>query len=281
MSNQPPKGKFVVISTPIGNLKDISLRAIDALKTVDLLFCEDTRTTQKLLSHLDIKVPLHIYNDQSTEKDRASILKALAMGKNVGLVSDAGTPLISDPGYKLVRQCHVENIEVDGIPGPAACIHALVLSGLPTNEFHFCGFLPPKEKEKRDKILSLSTIPGTLIFYETAPKLLSTLQLLHDVLGNRPAVLARELTKKFQEVFHHTLGDFVSLFEKETRPKGEIVLLVEGAKASQKISFSGKEDIMKKIGQALGNKEASHLLSTLLNQPRKDIYQTLIQNEND
>lgn len=139
--------------------------------------------------------------------------------------------------------------------------------------------MPAKEKEKKDKILSLSAISGTLIFYETAPKLLSTLKLLHDVLGNRPAVLARELTKKFQEVSPRTLGDFVSLFEKEARPKGEIVLLVEGVKTSQKIPFTDKEDVMKKIGKALGNKEASHLLSTLLNQPRKNIYQVLIQNE--
>ena len=281
MSDQTLPGKLFVISTPIGNLKDISLRAMDALKAVDLLFCEDTRTTQKLLNHLDIKAPLHIYNDQSTERGRTSILNALKAGKNVGLVSDAGTPLISDPGYKLVRQCHIENIEVDGMPGPAACIHALVLSGLPTNEFHFCGFLPPKEKEKRDKILSLSATSGTLIFYETAPKLLSTLQSLYDVLGNRPTVLARELTKKFQEVSSRTLGDFIYLFEKESRPKGEIVLLVEGAKTSQKIPFTNKEDVMRKIGKALGNKEASHLLSTLLNQPRKDIYQALIRNKND
>lgn len=280
MNKNPPQGTLIIISTPIGNLGDISYRTVETLKSLDLLFCEDTRVTQKLLQHLNIKVPLQVYNDQATEKIRGPILAQLHAGKRIGLVSDAGTPLISDPGYKLVKSCHEQNISIEGVPGPVACIHGLVLSGLPTNEFYFCGFLPPKEKEKKEKLEALTPIPGTLIFYETGPKLLKTLQALHAVLGNRLAAIARELTKKFEEIKRGPLEVLIQIAA-EKPPKGELVLLVQGHAGAEKTSFTGKEHLLRKVANAMGDKEASHVLSALLNQPRKEIYKTLIEMKDD
>ena len=188
-------GCLYIIATPIGNYDDISLRAIKTISLVDILLCEDTRKTKKLLSHLKIKYKSLIsYNDNNAEKKRPYILKQLFLGKNVGLVSDAGTPLISDPGYKIVQKCYQEDINVTHIPGPSSLINALVLSGLPTNQFFFGGFISPKKSGKEKQLLTTKYNTMTGIWFDTCLRLTNTLKIMLNTYGNRKVSIARELT---------------------------------------------------------------------------------------
>lgn len=225
-------GKLFLCATPIGNLEDITFRVVRTLQEVDLIAAEDTRHSIKLLNHFEIKTPMTSYHEFN-KFDKAKYLVSLMQeGKNIALVTDAGTPGISDPGEELVRQCVEAGIAVSSLPGPAACITALTMSGLPTRRFAFEAFLP-REKKEREKILwELANETRTMILYEAPHHLLSTLHELYMVLGNRKMVVCRELTKRYEEGKQGDLESMIAFYEKE-EPKGEFVLVIEGKSFSE------------------------------------------------
>jgi len=213
-----------IVATPIGNLGDITLRAIDVLRRCDAVACEDTRVTGKLLKHLGISKPLWRYDDHSEHRDRSRLVDATRT-RAVVLVSDAGTPLVSDPGYRLVNDCRSEGIAVTAIPGACAAVMGLSLSGLPNDRFLFAGFLPAKDKARREVLEELATIDTTLIFYETAPRLLKSLESIRECLPDREVAVGRELTKLHEET-RRGLPDGLMAYYEANPPRGEIVLLV-------------------------------------------------------
>jgi len=214
-----------IVSTPIGNLKDITLRAIETLKKVDLIAAEDTRHTRKLTSHYNIDTPLTSYFEHNEKKKAQYILKILQEGKNVALVTDAGTPGISDPGYPLIKIAKDNDISITVIPGPTALIAALTLSGLPAHNFLFEGFLPPKTVARKKKLEGFKQEKRTIIFYESPHRIIKTLKDIEEVLDNPVVVCAREMTKKFEEVKEDSAGKLVQHFMKHT-PRGEFVILI-------------------------------------------------------
>ena len=218
-----PSGLYLV-ATPIGNLGDITLRAIETLSAANLVACEDTRVTGKLLNHLGLKKRMVRYDDHAEAGARERLLAAMREGP-VALVSDAGTPLISYPGYRLVRAAREEGIMVTSLPGPSAAVVGLTLSGLPNDRFLFAGFLPNKTKAREDVLRELAGVPATLIFYETAPRLLDALEAIAGVLPGREVAVARELTKRFEECRHGTPAELTEHYTAHP-PKGEIVLMV-------------------------------------------------------
>lgn len=264
-----PAGLYLV-ATPIGNMGDITMRALEVLRAADLVICEDTRVTQKLLSNFGLKKKLSVYNDHSTENTRQKIIDELRAEKILALVSDAGTPLISDPGYKLVRDVRLEGIPVFSVPGASAVLAALTISGLPTDKFMFCGFLPNKTVARKKELEELASIPATLIFYETAKRIKKVLSDMQKIYPDRQAVIAREITKKFEEVLS---GDPAGLLEKigNRELKGEIVLLVM---PSQKRGAKNV-DLDREIEKYLDNntvKEIVNILHEEYGGSRKQIY---------
>ena len=213
-----------VVATPIGNLADMSQRAIAVLDAAEIVAVEDSRVTGKLLHHLGLKKKMRRYNDHSSTNDRDSLIAAARDGV-VALVSDAGTPLISDPGYKLVRAAREAGVPVYTIPGASAVIAALSISGLPTDRFLFSGFLPNKAKARADALLELAPIKATLVFYESGPRLAASLETISEIYGDREVAVARELTKKFEEVVSGTAAELAARYAAQ-EPKGEIVLII-------------------------------------------------------
>lgn len=224
-----------IVATPIGNLGDITYRAVAVLRGVAAVACEDTRVTGKLLHHLEIKQRLIRYDDHASAATRDHIL-ALAAVQPVALVSDAGTPLISDPGYKLVRAAREAGIGVTSAPGVSAAIMAITLAGLPSDRFLFAGFMPPKDKARRDLLAELATIPATLVFYDTAPRLQDTLNAVATALPGRDVAVARELTKRFEECRTGSPLDLAAHY-REYPPKGEIVLIIAPPVAAAQPEF--------------------------------------------
>jgi 16S rRNA (cytidine1402-2'-O)-methyltransferase len=222
--NAPLEPGIYIVATPIGNLGDITLRACEALRGVSAVACEDTRVTGKLLHHLGIKQKLIRYDDHASDATRDHLL-AMAAAQPVALVSDAGTPLISDPGYRLIRTARERGIAVTSLPGPSAAIVGITLSGLPSDRFLFAGFLPGKDKARRDALAGLSAVPATLVFYETAPRLGDALESIAAVLPGREVAVARELTKKFEECRSGSPRDLAEHYAAHP-PKGEIVLMI-------------------------------------------------------
>lgn len=218
-------GTLYVVSTPIGNLKDITFRAIEVLSKVDLIAAEDTRHTRILLEHYKIKTPTTSYHEFNKEQKMPYLLGRLQSGEKLAVVSDAGTPGISDPAFKLVRECIEKQVSIETIPGATAFVPALILSGLPTDRFVFEGFLPQKKRQKRIEELRNET--RTLIFYESPHRISKTLKDLEQYFGQRQAALIREITKKFEEVHRGTLGDLISKLS-QIKLKGEFVLVIAG-----------------------------------------------------
>ena len=214
-----------LVATPIGNLEDITLRALRILKQVDLIAAEDTRHTKKLLSHHQIKNQMISYNDRNKGKKTSGLVKMLRDGKGIALVSDAGTPGISDPGFYLVRECIKNNIEVVPIPGANALLAALTASGMPTDKFSFYGFLPKKEKAKSDFFNLIKSKEETIVVYESPYRLIKTLRLMVELIPNHNVVVARELTKKFEEVLRTSVSQIQERFSQE-RPRGEFVVVI-------------------------------------------------------
>jgi len=216
-----------LVATPIGNLEDISLRALRVLREADLIACEDTRHTARLLRHYGITTPRESHHEHNEASHTRRILDLLRAGKNVALVSDAGTPLLSDLGYSLVRACRQEGFKVVPVPGPSAAVAALTASGLPTESFFFAGFLPPKKGARRNKLREIAGVPATLVLYEAPHRLLAALEDMCEILGARHACLARELTKIHEEWLHGTLPEILAALRPRPQILGEITLLVD------------------------------------------------------
>jgi 16S rRNA (cytidine1402-2'-O)-methyltransferase len=231
-------GTLFIVATPIGNLEDISGRALRILREVDLIACEDTRHTSKLLNHFGIEtktISYHEHNERERAEELGSVLES---GKSVALVSDAGTPLISDPGFRLVNAAIEKGISVAPIPGAAAVMTALAASGLPTDQFYFAGFLPARANARRAKLEEMGQIPATLIFYEAPHRIAETLRDATDVLGDREAVVARELTKLHEEFTRGRLSELAEVFSKLANVRGEIVLMISGESADQESTMT-------------------------------------------
>lgn len=243
------KAGLYIVSTPIGNLGDISYRAVETLKHSDIIICEDTRISKKLLEYFDINKKLIVYNDHSDQSVRDYISDLiLKENKIISLISDAGTPLISDPGYKLIRYLYSVNCFVDTIPGACSLIAALTISGLPTDRFFFEGFLPRTKLAKEKIFNNLLDLPATLIFFETANRLVDSLEVAFSVLGNREAAVVREITKLFQESKLLKITDMIEYY-KTKQIKGEIVLLISGANIS--LENIAKEQIIEMLKNKL------------------------------
>jgi len=218
------KGRLYIVATPIGNLKDFTFRAIDTLKEVDFVFAEDTRNSIQLMKHYNIETKINSYHEHNNVQKIPKIVNLLNEGNNIALISDAGTPTISDPGYKLIRACIDEKIDIIPIPGASAVTAALSASGLPSDSFFFLGFLPQKKGRKK-KISFLKSLDNTIIIFESPHRLLKTLKELHNELGERPVVVARELTKLYEEIARGTFESVIEYFESK-KTKGEIVIII-------------------------------------------------------
>lgn len=277
-------GKLYLCATPIGNLEDITLRVLRTLKEVDLIAAEDTRNSIKLLNHFDIKTPMTSYHEYNKIEKAYVLIEKLQAGQNIALITDAGTPGISDPGEELAAMCAEAGIEVTSLPGPAACITALTLSALPTRRFAFEAFLPMDKKERKLILEELSEETRTIILYEAPHRLVRTLEELKETLGNRRITLCRELTKKHETAFRTTIDDLLIYYEKE-KPLGECVLVIEGrsrkeieeeAIASWKeISIEDHMEIYEK--QGIQKKEAMKLVAKDRGVTKREIYQYLLK----
>jgi len=222
-------GKLFVVSTPIGNLEDITLRAVTVLKDCDVIACEDTRNTKKLLTRYGIETPLTSYHEHNEVEKSPKLLERLKDGKDVALVSDAGTPSVSDPGWRLVNLSIENNIEVVPIPGPSAVLSALVVSGLPTDSFLFLGFFPKTIGKKKELLKEVKSYPYTMVFYESARRLSRTLSLMLEILGDRNICIAREMTKLYEEVIRGSVSEVISTLSKKESIKGEVTIVLGGS----------------------------------------------------
>jgi 16S rRNA (cytidine1402-2'-O)-methyltransferase len=272
----PPETGLYVVATPIGNLRDITLRALDILAAVGRVYAEDTRVARKLLDAYGLKPRLGSYHDHNAEAARAEILAALHAGESVALISDAGTPLVSDPGYKLVRAVIADGFRVFPIPGASALLAALVTAGLPTDRFLFAGFLSSKPGARRAELAELAETDASLVFYETGPRLAETLADMAEVLGPRPAAVARELTKMFEETRRETLSALAAHYAESGAPKGEIVLIV-GPPLEAEITDDALDAFLRDALARGGVKEAASEAAKALGVPRKRAYQRALE----
>jgi 16S rRNA (cytidine1402-2'-O)-methyltransferase len=272
-------GKLYLVPTPIGNLKDITLRALETLKEADFIAAEDTRQTLKLLNHFEIKKSLISYHKFNEQIKSDKIIDLLMEGKNVALVSDAGTPGISDPGSVIVQRCIEKMIDFEVLPGATAITTALVYSGLDTTKFLFRGFLPRENKERKIIINELLQSRETLIFYEAPHRLIDTLGFLQETFGDRKIAVCRELTKMYQEIYRGTIKEAVLYFI-EKKPRGEFVLVLEGKKLEEIkeeqrkawVDLSIEEHILKYISDGINKKEAIKIVAKERELPKSEVY---------
>lgn len=274
--NQPPTPGLYIVATPIGNLGDLTVRAAELLRAADLVLAEDKRVSSRLLSHIGASVPMRTYNDHSDTADREAIVSRLG-SEVVALVSDAGTPLISDPGYKLVRDARAAGHQIVTLPGPCAAVAAMTLAGLPTDRFLFLGFLPPKEKARKDAIAEVAAIRATLVLYESGPRLSASLTALAAGLGDRDAAVARELTKLHEECVTGTLGDLAARYA-DAPPRGEIVIVV-GPPPEAAAPTEGDLDAALRIALAAGESpsRAAAAVAQQLGVRRKRAYERALE----
>lgn len=271
-----PSGLYVV-ATPIGNLRDITLRALEILAGADLVACEDTRVTRKLFDHYGLSAPLIAYHDHNAETARPKILQKLVAGGAVALVSDAGTPLISDPGYRLVRAATTDGHAVTAAPGPSSALMALTVAGLPTDRFFFEGFLPAKETARRTRISELVRIPATLLLFESGPRLAATLADLAAGLGPRDAAIARELTKLHEEVRRGDLGTLAADYAAGAETRGEIVIVIAPPNASDQPSAAEIDALLHAALARTSVKEAVAEVAAATGAPRRAIYSRALE----
>lgn len=276
-------GKLYLCATPIGNLEDITFRVIKTLKEVDLIAAEDTRHSIKLLNHFEIKTPMTSYHEFNKIEKANYLVEQMRQGVNIALITDAGTPGISDPGEELVKIAYEAGIEVTSLPGACACITALTLSGLPTKRFVFEAFLPTNKKEKQAILLQMQNETRTMIVYEAPHRLVRTLKELLEALGNRNITIVRELTKKYETAFLTSIKEAIEYYE-EKEPKGECVLVIEG-KSLEQINKENEEAWKERsieehmelyIGQGLSKKEAMKAVANDRGVTKRDIYQYLL-----
>ena len=277
-------GTLYLCATPIGNLDDMTFRVLDTLREVDVIAAEDTRNSIKLLNRFEIKTPMTSYHEYNKVEKAEKLIAMLQEGKNIALITDAGTPAISDPGEVLVQMCHKNGVPVTSLPGACACITALTLSGLSTRRFCFEAFLPADKNERRDILADLKEESRTIILYEAPHHLKATLAELHDTLGERKITLCRELTKKFETIMPTTLSEAISFYE-ENEPKGEYVLVLEGKsieirkeekqKEWQQLSIEEHMDFYE--SQGVDRKEAMKKVAKDRGLSKRDVYQYLLE----
>lgn len=282
------QGKLYLCATPIGNLEDITLRVLRILQEVDLIAAEDTRNSVKLLNHFDIHTPMTSYHEYNKYDKAKELIEKMRQGKNIALITDAGTPGISDPGEELVRMCAEEGIEVTSLPGASACITALTLSGLSTRRFAFEAFLPADKKERQAVLQELPEETRTLILYEAPHRLRKTLEELYQTLGNRRMTICRELTKKYETAFRTNLEEAIRHYETE-EPRGEYVLVIEGKK--QEELQKERQEAWKEMSleehmkfyevQGTPRKEAMRLVAKDRGLSKREVYQALLKTEED
>ena len=274
------ESKLYLVATPIGNLGDISQRALEILRSVDFVAAEDTRNTLKLFNKFDIKKPMVSYFEHNKRERGEYIVSRIEEGENCALVTDAGTPAISDPGEDIVKLCAEKGVDVVPIPGPCAFVQALIISGLDTGRFSFEGFLSTNKPQRKKHLEEIKNHTQTLIFYEAPHKLRKTLRDLLEGLGDRKISLCRELTKMYEQVIRTTISEAVEYFE-ETEPKGEFVLVIEGYKESTEEKEYSKEDILglveSLIGEGLSKKDAIKEASVKVNLPKREVYQMVVE----
>lgn len=277
------QGKLYLCATPIGNLEDITFRVLRTLKEVDLIAAEDTRNSIKLLNHFDIHTPMTSYHEYNKIEKAQVLIRKMQEGCNIALITDAGTPGISDPGEDLVRMCYEAGIEITSLPGAAACITALTLSGLSTRRFAFEAFLPSDKKERQAVLSELVDETRTIILYEAPHRLVKTLKELRDTLGNRKMTLCRELTKKHETAFASTIDDILKFYETQ-EPKGECVLVIEGKSRMELLArerarfeeLSIEEHMQQYLDQGMDKKEAMKAVAKDRGVSKRDIYQALL-----
>jgi 16S rRNA (cytidine1402-2'-O)-methyltransferase len=267
---------LMVVATPIGNLRDITLRALEILAGADLVACEDTRVTRKLFEHYGISTPLIAYHDHNAETVRPKILQRIAGGETVALVSDAGTPLISDPGYRLVREAIAAGHPVSAAPGPSSALMGLTLAGLPTDRFFFEGFLPAKEAARRARIAELARIPATLVLFESGPRLADTLSDLAGGLGAREAAVARELTKLHEEVRRGDLTSLAADYAGGAETRGEMVIVI-APPLSEPASDLDIDALLVRALARTSVKEAVAEVASATGAPRRVVYSRALE----
>lgn len=272
-----PSGLYLV-ATPIGNLRDITLRALDVLAAVDMIVCEDTRVSGKLLSAYGISKKMTPYNDHNAARQRGPLVEALSNGARIAMISDAGTPLVSDPGFKLVRDCLDLGLNVTALPGANAPLTALQLSGLPSDKFSFLGFLPPKSAGRQKILQGWKDSPAPLIIFETGPRLEDSLRDMLAVLGDRAAAVTRELTKMYEEARRGTLGQLVAHYEESGAPKGEIVVVVGGAGAEE-YDEAALEEMLREALSSMSVKDAAAHVAERTGQSKKSLYEMALKLE--
>ena len=274
-------GKLYVVGTPIGNLDDLTFRSLATLKKVALIAAEDTRHTGKLLQHFDISTPQISYHEHNRLSRLDELLNILSQGQDIALVTDAGMPGISDPGYELIKACIEAKIEVVPIPGVTAVITALAVSGLPTERFCFEGFLPGKEKLRQERLESLKTETRTMVFYEAPHKLIKTLEDLRETFGpTRKIVLGRELTKLYEEIWRGTVAEAINLYLANKSPKGEFTIVVMGNNRFDTIQLSDEElkrELKQIIEGGVNRSQASRQLAQVTNLSRSRLYKLALE----
>ncbi len=273
------RGGLVLVATPIGNARDITLRALDILGEADVIACEDTRVASKLLAIHGISRPLLPYHDHNAARAGPVLIERLKKGETVALISDAGTPLVSDPGYRLVRACLDEGIPVTPLPGASSVLAALVVSGLPTDRFFFAGFLPPKTSARKRALEEVREIPGTLVFMESAKRLPASLADMAQVLGPREAVIAREMTKLYEEVRRGTLDKLAGHYRARGAPRGEVTICVQPFEPGP----LDEAELDRRLKAALETetvRDASGLVSRATGWPRRRVYARALELKN-
>jgi len=276
-------GTLYLVATPIGNLADITHRALQVLSDVDLIACEDTRHTHKLLNHYSINTKTISYHEHNEQQRATELIDRLKQGTNIAVVSDAGTPSISDPGFRLVRAAIENDIPIIPVPGPSALITALIAAGLPTDEFFFAGFLPSRTSARRARLAELQAVPGTLIFYEAPHRLAATLNDAYEILGEREAVVARELTKLHEEIKRGLLSKLAADYTEKTDIRGEIVVLIDrnviGASINQATSIATLVDQFEQAG--MDHRAALKKAARELGLSRAEAYRKLLSERSD
>jgi 16S rRNA (cytidine1402-2'-O)-methyltransferase len=260
-----------IVATPIGNAGDLSFRAVEVLRAADLVACEDTRVTGKLLARYGIGARRFAYHEHNAERVRPVLLEKLRAGQRIALVSDAGTPLVSDPGYRLVRAAIAEGLPVTAVPGPSAPVAALVLSGLPPDRFLFAGFLPPKRAARRSELGALRGLAATLVFFEAPHRLPESLADMAETLGDRPAAVARELTKMFEEVRRGTLAELAAHYAAAGPPRGEVVVVV-GAAPEAAPEEEGLDARLRRALAGMSLRDAAEAVAEATGLPRRQVY---------
>jgi len=273
---RPLDPALYLVATPIGNLGDITLRALETLAAADVLACEDTRVTRVLLERYGIRQRPVAYHEHNAAEAGPKLIAALAEGRSVALVSDAGTPLVSDPGFRLVEQAQAAGIRVVPVPGPSAVLAALTASGLPSDAFLFAGFLPVKDGQRKTRLGELVAVPATLVFFESPRRLAETLAAMVEVLGNRPAAIGRELTKAFEEMRAGTLTALAAHYAEASTPKGEIVICV-GPPAEKADAPEDVDRLLQSLAAEMPASKAAAEAAKMTGQPKQMLYRRLLE----